>query len=66
MQFQEDKLELVIANMLNFNGIKHIFGGSINRSNDDILIKDNLIDYLKKNILEKKSLCKRLILFANH
>lgn len=54
MQFQEDKLELVIANMLNFNGIKHILGVSLNRSNDDVLIKDNLINYLKKKYSKEK------------
>ena len=48
-KFTEEKLELAIIDLLQQEGFKHFVGNDIVRSsNSDVLIKDDLISFLKK------------------
>jgi type I restriction enzyme R subunit len=49
MKFTEEKLELAIIDLLQQEGFEHFTGNNIARSsNSDVLIKDDLISFLKK------------------
>ena len=53
MKFTEEKLELAIIDLLKQEGFYHFVGNDIARSsNSDVLIKDDLISFLKKRYNE--------------
>ena len=48
MKFNEAQLENAFIELLDSEGISHIKGNEINRKEDEVLITDDLKDYLKK------------------
>ena len=52
--FNEAKLEKAIIAHIREQGIEHVHGAKINRSLDDVLIKDDLKTYLQKKYKSKK------------
>ncbi len=46
MKFTEEKLEGAFVELLSVEGYPHLLGSSINRSPDEVLIEQDLIDYL--------------------
>jgi type I restriction enzyme, R subunit len=48
MEFTEEKLEQAIINLLEEQGYDYIHGEKIDRNNTEVLIKDDLKNYLFK------------------
>jgi type I restriction enzyme, R subunit len=48
IKFTEEKLELAILELLGKEGFPHVHGGTLERATGDVLLRDNLREYLSR------------------